>query len=85
LQLVAALQKQTIHNFIKKYQLSDNLIYFSSKRKEKIWHNLTYGIYPDRKTANQAIKKLPASLANEKPWIRQFSAIQSEIRKLNQP
>lgn len=85
LQLVAGLQKQTIHNFIKKYQLKNNLIYFRSKRNEKIWYNLAYGLYPDRKSANQAIKNLPAVLANEKPWIRQIDAIQSEIRKLNQP
>jgi len=84
LQLVAGRQKQTINNFIEKYKLKDDLIYFSSKRKGKIWHNLSYGVYPDRKSANLAIKKLPSILAVEKPWIRSISAIQVEIRQLNQ-
>ncbi|WP_455376167.1 AAA family ATPase [Kaarinaea lacus] len=84
-QLVAGRQKQTITNFITKYKLSGTLIYFSSKRNGNVWHNLTYGIYPDRKSVNQAIKKLPASLANVEPWVRQIKSIQSEIRKLAQP
>ena len=85
LQLVAGRQKQTVTNFIKKYKLSGNLIYFSSQRNGKIWHNLTYGIYPDRKSATQASKKLPSSLLAVKPWIRQIKTIQSEIHKLAQP
>ena len=85
LQLVAGRQQQTITNFIKKYKLSGNLIYFSSSRNGRVWHNLAYGIYPDRQSANQAIKKLPASLATVKPWIRQIKTIQSEIRKLALP
>lgn len=82
LQLVAGRQKQTITKFIKKYQLKDDLIYFSSKRNDKIWHNLSHGIYPERNSANQAAKKLPTSLATVKPWIRKIGAIQAEIRKL---
>ena len=84
LQLVAGRQKQTITNFIKKYQLKEDLIYFSSKRNDKIWHNLSHGIYPDRSTANQAAKNLPASLAKVKPWIRKIGTIQAEIRKLGE-
>lgn len=85
LQLVAGRQKQTITNFISKYKLKGTLIYFSSKRNGNVWHNLTYGTYPDRKSVNLAIKKLPASLSEIQPWIRQLKTIQSEIQRMNQP
>jgi septal ring-binding cell division protein DamX len=81
LQLVAGRQKQTITNFIKKYELTGTLVYFSSKRNGNIWHNLTYGVYPDRKSVTQAINKLPTRLSETKPWIRQMKTIQSEIQK----
>ena len=82
LQLVTGHQRTTIDNFIKKYQLEpQQLAYFFSTRNEKQWHNLTFGIYPDRKTVNSAIKQLPAQLANVKPWIRQLASIQSEIKQ----
>ena len=82
LQLVAGHQQSTIHNFINKHQLSnDQLAYFFSKRNEKSWHNLTYGIYIDRKAANDAIKQLPSELAKVQPWIRQLRSIQTEIAK----
>ncbi|MGD8884795.1 MAG: AAA family ATPase [Gammaproteobacteria bacterium] len=80
LQLVTGHQQSTIANFIKKHQLDPrDLSYFYSSRNGKNWHNLTYGVFPDRKTANNAIKDLPADLAGEKPWIRQMRIIQSEI------
>ena len=80
LQLVTGHQRTTIDNFIAKYQLKQQqLCYFFSTRNGKQWHNLIYGIYPDRKTANSTIQQLPSQLASVKPWIRQFRSIQSEI------
>lgn len=82
LQLVSGHQQSTIENFIKKYRLDNReLSYYHSRRNGKDWHNLTYGIYPDRQTANNAIDLLPSGLAKEKPWIRQMRTIQSEIVK----
>ena len=80
LQLVTGHQQTTIDKFIAKYQLKpQQLCYFFSIRNEKHWHNLIYGIYPNRKTANAAIQQLPSQLASVKPWIRQIRSIQSEI------
>jgi general secretion pathway protein A len=80
LQLVTGHRQSTIENFIKKYRLDNQeLSYYYSRRNGKGWHNLTYGIYPDRQTANNAIDLLPSGLAKEKPWIRQMRTIQSEI------
>lgn len=82
LQLVTGHQRTTIDNFIAKYQLQpQQLAYFFSTRNEKQWHNLIYSVYPDRKTANSAIKQLPSQLVSIKPWIRQIASIQSEISK----
>lgn len=80
LQLVSGHQQSTIENFIKKYQLDPHkLSYFYSQRNGQGWHNLTYGVFPDRQTASNAVKQLPAAVAREKPWIRQMRTIQSEI------
>lgn len=82
LQLVTGHKRTTIDNFIAKYHLQpQQLAYFFSTRNEKQWHNLIYGIYPDRKTANSAIKQLPSQLERVKPWIRQLASIQSEISR----
>jgi len=80
LQLVTGRQQDTIKRFITKYKLQPELLaYFYSKRNEKYWHNLIYGVYSDRATATAAIKQLPPELASVKPWIRQFRNIQSEV------
>jgi DamX protein len=82
LQLVTGHKQSTIDKFIAKYQLKpQQLCYFFSTRNEKHWHNLIYGIYPNRKTANSAIQQLPSQLASVKPWIRQIRSIQSEINQ----
>ena len=82
LQLVTGHQQTTIDKFIAKYQLKpQQLCYFFSTRNEKHWHNLIFGIYPNRKTANSAIQQLPSQLASVKPWIRQIRSIQSEINQ----
>lgn len=80
LQLLTARQQATIERFISQHQLQPEMLaYFYSSRNGKNWHNLIYGEYADRASANAAIKQLPPGLANEKPWIRQFRSIQSEV------
>jgi len=82
LQLVTGHQQKTIHTFIQKYQLSGpQLAYFQTQRAGKVWHNLTFGVYANRKLALAAIAQLPAELAAVKPWIRRLSSIQAEIQK----
>ncbi|WP_455206335.1 AAA family ATPase [Kaarinaea lacus] len=83
LQLVTGRQQATIDRFITKHGLEpQSVAYFYSKRNEKNWHNLIYGVYPDRTTVNSAIKQLPPELADVKPWIRQYRSIQSEIAQV---
>jgi DamX protein len=80
LQLVTGRQQATIDRFIAQHGLQPTaLAYFYSIRNEKNWHNLIYGVYADRSTANAAIKQLPPELADVNPWIRQFRSIQAEI------
>ena len=80
LQLVSAHQHATIGRFIHKHRLQpQKAAYFYSLRNEKNWHNLIYGVYPDRKSVNAALTQLPAGLAGVKPWVRQFRGIQAEI------
>jgi DamX protein len=83
LQLVTGRQQATIDRFIAQHGLQPQMLaYFYSYRNEKNWHNLIYGVYPDRAEAAAAIKQLPPELAAIKPWIRQYRSIQSEIAQV---
>ena len=52
---------------------------YSILRKGKPWYVLLFGHKSDRLAIKTAIAGLPAQLQKNKPWIRSFSAIQSEI------
>ncbi|MFV2057773.1 MAG: SPOR domain-containing protein, partial [Thiohalomonadales bacterium] len=80
LQLLAGYNLSTIKNFLAEYPLDrDNLAYYRSYNNGKEWHSLVYGIFPDRDSARQAIKKLPAALAVAKPWVRKLHYIKRDI------
>jgi len=85
LQLVAGHHKSTVVKFIDQYQLTTpELSYFYSHRNGKNWHNLLHGIYPNRKTAANAIASLPIPLTTIKPWIRSMESIQIDIYRTQQ-
>ena len=55
--------------------------YFTKLHEGKPLYVVTYGSFPNRNAATQAIKSLPAALQAGKPWIRNFSGVQQEIAK----
>jgi type II secretory pathway predicted ATPase ExeA len=81
LQLVAGYQKRTVNNFLTQHKLpATELAYYHSYNKGKDWHSLVYGIYPDYRSAKDAIETLPAAVRLSKPWIRQLNSIQGDIK-----
>jgi len=85
LQLVAGHHKSTVVKFIEQYKLATpELSYFYSHRNGKNWHNLLYGIYPNHKSAFNAIKSLPLPMTKIKPWIRSMESIQIDIYRTQQ-
>ena len=53
--------------------------YFTKQHEGKPLYVVTYGSFPNRNAAAQAIKSLPAALQTGKPWIRNLSSVQQEI------
>lgn len=80
LQLVAAGREAAIVDFAKRHGLMDKAAYFHTLRKGKDWYSLVYGVYPDHAAAEAAVKSLPATLHDTKPWIRSLASIHTDIR-----
>lgn len=85
LQLLAAHKQTTVNNFLITHKLrATELAYYYSINNEQDWHSLVYGVYPDYRSAMDAVDALSLSLKKLKPWIRQFSSVQYEINKFRQ-
>ncbi|NNL43667.1 MAG: hypothetical protein HKO79_14365, partial [Desulfobacterales bacterium] len=82
IQLIGLQNEKSIHKFVKKYKLFYRVAYYKTLYHKKDWYPLLYGVYPTRKEALSAIKKLPQELGELSPWIRSFSSIQQIIKSL---
>jgi DamX protein len=82
IQLIGLQNEKSIHKFVKKYKLINQVAYYKTLYHKKDWYPLLYGVYPSRKEASSAMKKLPQELRKFSPWIRTFSSIQQIIKSL---
>jgi len=82
IQLVGLQNEKSINKFVKKYKLFNQVAYYKTLYHKKDWYPLLYGVYPTRKEASSAMKKLPQELRKFSPWIRTFSSIQQIIKSL---
>ncbi len=81
LQMTGARSKQSALAFIAAQSDPSKFYYFETIYKGLPWHVVIYGQYPNRDIANAAIRKLPKSLQNVKPWARSVQGVQLDIRK----
>ncbi len=80
LQLMRALEKNTVLTFIAEAGLNKSqLSVYESRKAGKSWYVLVYGLYENIELARQAVPPLPANVRAAKPWPKQISAIQGEI------
>jgi DamX protein len=79
LQLFGSNHKTNAESFISKHAIQKQATYFHSLRGEQDWYSVIYGEYSDQQAASNAIKALPTSLKNLKPWIRRFDDIHASI------
>lgn len=82
MQIASGQYVDTIRDFIAEHHIKNNLAFYSTTRKGKPWHVLIYGIYSNKDLAIKAVGQLPNKLQRAKPWIRQLSGIQKDIRKV---
>ena len=72
IQIIGAHEKNTLEKLLKQQKLDPRVpvAMFKTRRDQRIWYVLTYGIYKDADMAKQALQTLPQSLQNTGPWIR---------------
>jgi len=81
LQMTGARSKQSALEFIAAQSDPSKFHHFETIYKGLPWHVVVYGQYPNRDIANAAIRKLPKTLQNVKPWARSVQGVQLDIRK----
>lgn len=75
---------QSFMNRLTKQIGSDQVSVYETRYKSAPWYVVVYGPFDDRNSAQQAVKKLPLEMQKQRPWVRQLSKIQEDIRKVNQ-
>jgi DamX protein len=82
LQILSTFDTATIPSFVERYKLQNEIAVFTSTYRTKPYYKVVYGIYPDRNTAEAALKALPAALRREtRPWPRTLNNIHAEIER----
>ncbi len=75
LQLIALSSKAGVDDYIKKFNLQSESVYFKTIRNNKLLYVLLYGHYLDKAKALEAGENLSAKITGSKPWVRRFSAV----------
>ena len=83
LQIIGVRNEQSLLDFVKKYNLleANDIAYYQTKLRGKIWFPLLYGVYPTKKEAQLAVRDLPEKIQKTIPWSRKMSVVQREIRR----
>ncbi len=74
-QLIALSSEDGVKDYIKRYKLQSEAVYFKTIRNGKALFVLLYGQYRDKKQATQEGDNLALKVKDSKPWVRSFSAI----------
>lgn len=81
LQLLGALEKPTVLGFIKDTGLDkQKLALYVTKKADRDWYVLVYGIFEDIEAARAAVANLPARVKSEKPWPKSIAAVKQELQ-----
>ncbi len=82
LQILGARDAAVLQQVMHKIGLSkDNAYEFRTHFANKPWYVLVYGNYASSQQAKAAIKKLPKSAQQLRPWIRPLSSVHSAIKQ----
>jgi DamX protein len=85
IQILGTHEKEALEKFMQKHKLRGDVSMFRTAYKNRDWHVLLYGIYPDRSRATAAIDELPASLRQAtQPWVRSLGSVHAELEKRGQ-
>ena len=80
LQLVSAIEEETIKNYLGFFDNDDQIIGFSAPVYGKRRYILVYGLYDDSDLARADIEKLPQKARKIKPWVRTVKSIKELLK-----
>ena len=84
LQLLGVRKPQSAEAFrerLAKQVGSEQISIYETRYKSAPWYVVVYGPFDDREAATNAVKRLPKEMQKQRPWVRQLSKIQEDIRK----
>ncbi|MGJ5719059.1 SPOR domain-containing protein [Morganella sp. B601] len=79
LQLSGGTVPDELYRQARRHRLTNYMVY-ETVRNNRQWYILVAGEYATVRTANQAIKMLPAEFRRNGPWARQLKQVQAEIQ-----
>ncbi len=80
LQLISAIEEETIKNYLEFFDNDDQIIGFSAPVYGKKRYILVYGLYDDSDLARAEIEKLPQKAREIKPWVRTVKSIKELLK-----
>ena len=79
IQLAGASDEVALEAVMRGISLPGEMAVVETQRSGKPWYALIYGHFSNKEAAQGTVARLPTSLEKAGPWIRRFSALQSEI------
>lgn len=80
-QLMASHRLNDVKSYMQQHDLSGKSKYFQTSLQGKPWYFLTYGQFQTAAEATQALKKLPAAVQKNHPWVKSMSTVHAEIKR----
>lgn len=79
-QLITLASREGMAGYLEKQRRPSDFAVYRRNVDGKQLYVATFGSYPNRAAAEQASRRLPATVGRVKPWIRELSAVQQTIR-----
>ncbi|MDX2321207.1 MAG: SPOR domain-containing protein [Moritella sp.] len=77
---IAGLSSETqLKQYLSENELPENINTYQTQRNNKPWYVVLYGSFTSVEQANAAKLKLPAAVQKDKPWLKRFAQIQSDL------
>ncbi|MBQ4832632.1 cell division protein DamX [Pseudoalteromonas sp. MMG010] len=84
IQLLAVTQEKVSIQFIANNNLQNQSHVYQTRRNNKLWWIVTYGIYNNIAEAQKGLAQLPVNLQKNKPFFKTISKIKQEIARVDQ-
>ena len=81
LQLFGVSSQSRVDEFMARQSNPENFASFQVSRDGNPWFVVLYGSYADRAAAEAASRRLPGTVGQVDPWIRNFGSVQSDMER----